>query len=148
MKQTNAKQTWVSKDTLRISCYSPLKKDKSNYWRCDSGLEAYVLTRLMQTLHKPWEIYLHPTITVAAFNHSERLEGYDLNKWKPDFILKNGTNKIIVEVKGRIFYPFPYQYALCRRSYPQIPIFIIKNVKGVDDGLTLIHHQLLSFSNQ
>ena len=147
MKQTNAKITWVSKDIYSLSAYPPLEDDKPKYWRCDSQLEAKVLVKLLEGLYKPWKIYFHASIQIANFDHTQCLKGYnEINRWKPDFLISDGQNRIIVEAKGRIFQPFPYQYALCRKSHPAVPIFLIRKETEIDTEFTNIRLQTEKFA--
>lgn len=139
MKPTNAKKCWIHKETKELTIAKPAILSK--FYACDSMLEGKTLLSLMRNVEKPHTIMLHPTITIFNFQSDELLKDFGkLNKWKPDFLITREvadgvTKQCIVEVKGRVLHPFPYQYALCRRFHPNVPIIVVRTESGIPTAM-------------
>lgn len=125
----NAETIWVDKKTLaQVEC--PIPSQRKLYYCLRSQLEYKTLIMLRNTINNKHKISVHPKIKIADF--TDLLPGYkNCNFWKPDFIVtfynKSSVpvRQVIIEAKGRVLQPFPYQYALCRQKYPKISIYVI-----------------------
>lgn len=125
-----AKGVWVELNSM-TQFVNPTNEQKQSLTFFDSKLEFDCYIALRNFFKEQASIAIHKRIRVADFLNV--LEGYkSVNYWKPDFLvsLLNSERKVyrqfVVEVKGQVLQPFPYQYALFRQRYPKVSILVVK----------------------
>lgn len=143
----NSRGIWIDRVTLK-EIHDPTIDQKRRCIYFGSTLECRVFSELIRMFGNKLQIAIHQRIKIADFKIT--LKGYQtINFWKPDFILslRNPKNEIvkqcIVEAKGLVVQPFPFQYALCRQKYPETPIVIISHVDDIPVALATIKNLLV-----
>lgn len=131
----NSRGVWFDKRSGQILS-NPSKSDKKYGIHFDSTFEFEVFNELRKLESNLVRLCVHPRLPIADFKVV--LQNYkNVNFWKPDFLItrRDTNNKIIfqavIEVKGMILQPFPYQYALFCQKYPKIPVFLIAEKQDI-----------------
>lgn len=134
-----AKGVWIDLKTM-TQFINPPNEVKKTLTFFDSQLEFNCYLALRNFFKERALIAIHKRIKIADF--PSVLQGYNsVNYWKPDFLvsLVDNNSKVykqfVVEIKGKILQPFPYQYSLFRQKYPGISVLVVRNKKELVDLL-------------
>lgn len=139
LNKYKAKGVWVDIKSLTqfVNPPSELKKTLTFF---DSQLEFNCYLILRNFFKERAIISIHKRIQIADFPFF--IEGYkSINYWKPDFLVSlldhNGKiyKQFVIEIKGQVLQPFPYQYALFRLKYPNISVLVVGKKQELVDLL-------------